>query len=38
LLKKAVGLHLEVSFVPLYEGECQFDDMIAELKNLGFHL
>jgi FkbM family methyltransferase len=38
LLKKAVGLHLEVSFVPLYEGQCHYDDMIAELKNLGFHL
>jgi FkbM family methyltransferase len=38
LLKKAAGLHLEVSLVPLYEGEYLFDDMIAELKNLGFQL
>ena len=38
MLKKAVGLHLELSLAPLYGGQIQFDEMIAELKSLGFHL
>ena len=38
LLAKAVGLQLELSLVPLYEGQLLFDEMITKLKNLGFNL
>jgi FkbM family methyltransferase len=38
LLKRAVGLHLELSLVPLYEGQCKYDEMIAELKRNGFEM
>lgn len=38
LLARAVGLQLELSLVPLYEGQCLYDEMIAQLKTLGFEL
>lgn len=38
LLKKAIGLHLELSLVPLYENQCMYDEMIAEMKALGFEM
>jgi hypothetical protein len=37
-MQKAVGLHLELSFVPLYEGQCVYDELIAQLTNLGFRI
>lgn len=36
LLKAAVGLHLELSFVPLYEGQYAYDQLIVDMKNAGF--
>jgi FkbM family methyltransferase len=36
VLKKAVGLHLELSFVPLYEGQPLFDTIIDRLDDAGF--
>lgn len=38
ILKRTVGLRLELSFVPLYENQPLFDDLISELKELGFDL
>lgn len=38
LLARAVGLQLELSLVPLYEGQCLYDEMIAQLKALDFIL
>jgi FkbM family methyltransferase len=38
LLEKAIGVQLELSLVPLYEGQCLYDEMIARLKSLGFEL
>ncbi len=38
LLRKAVGLHLEVSLIPLYERQLLCDEMIRKLKDLGFHM
>lgn len=38
LLTRIVGVQLELTLVPLYEGQCLFDEMIALLKNLGFDL
>jgi FkbM family methyltransferase len=35
-LKSAVGLSLEISFVPLYEGQALFEDMYAQIRALGF--
>jgi hypothetical protein len=37
-LQKAVGLHVELSLLPLYDGQCLYDEMIARLKALGFDL
>jgi len=38
LLAKAIGVQLELSLVPLYDGQCLYDEMIAQLKALGFEL
>jgi len=38
LLKQTVGLQLELSLTPLYEGETVFTDMIAQLTLLGFEM
>lgn len=38
VLEKAVGLHLELSFVPLYEGQPLFDKVIDRLHDAGFHV
>lgn len=36
LLAKARGLHIELSFVPLYEGQKLYDDMVRRLQSMGF--
>jgi len=36
VLKKAVGLHLELSFVPLYEGQSLFDQVVSRMYDAGF--
>jgi len=38
LITKAVGLQLELSFVPLYDGQRLYDEMVDQLKSLGFEL
>lgn len=38
LLLKARGLHLELSFLPLYEGQKLFDDLVERLQSLGFSI
>jgi FkbM family methyltransferase len=38
VLEKVVGLHLELSFVPLYEGQPLFDKVIDRLYEAGFHV
>lgn len=38
LLQKARGLQLELSFVPLYEGQKLFDDLVERLRTLGFSI
>jgi FkbM family methyltransferase len=38
LLKNTVGLQLECSLVPLYEGQLLYDEMSRRLKALGFAL
>lgn len=38
LLEKAVGVHLELSFIPLYDGQCMYDELIGQLKALGFEM
>lgn len=38
LLKKTAGLQLELSFVPLYDGQRLYDEMVSQLKLLGFEL
>lgn len=38
LLKTAAGAQLELSLVPLYEGQVLYDEIIASLKALGFEL
>jgi FkbM family methyltransferase len=38
LLNRIVGAQLELTLVPLYEGQRLYDEMIAQLKNLGFDL
>jgi FkbM family methyltransferase len=38
LLSRAVGLHLEILFVPLYEGQHSYDELILESKGLGFEM
>ena len=36
LLRTAVGLYLELSLIPLYEGQQLYDEIIVELKSSGF--
>ncbi len=38
LLANVIGLQLELSFVPLYHGQCLYDEMMLKLKALGFEL
>ncbi len=38
LLEKAVGVHLELSFVPLYEGQSKYDGLISQLEGMGFEM
>lgn len=38
LLAKAVGVQLELSLVPLYTGQCLYDELIQRMKHLGFEL
>jgi hypothetical protein len=38
LLPKVSGLQVELSLVPLYEGQLLFDEMIAMLTGMGFEL
>lgn len=38
VLKKACGVQLELSLVPLYEGQKLFNEMVLELNNQGFEL
>ena len=38
LLAKVVGLQLELSLVPLYKDQRLYDELIAQLKSLGFEL
>lgn len=38
ILARAIGLQLELSLVPLYEGQRLYDEMIDELKALNFEL
>ena len=38
LMSQIVGLQVEISLVPLYKGQCLFDEMLKNLKNDGFEL
>ena len=38
LLDSMVGVQLELSLIPLYEGQCLFSEMIDQLKSYGFEL
>ena len=38
LMSQIVGLQVEISLVPLYKGQCLFDEMLKKLKNDGFEL
>lgn len=38
LLERAVGLQLELSLIPLYEGQRLYKDIILQLESLGFEL
>jgi FkbM family methyltransferase len=38
ILDKTVGLHLEILFVPLYEGQVGYDELFSEVRSLGFEL
>jgi FkbM family methyltransferase len=38
LLDKTIGVQLEMSLIPLYEGQCLFPEMIDGLKSKGFEL
>ena len=38
LMSHIVGLQVEISLVPLYKGQCLFDEMLKKLKNDGFEL
>jgi FkbM family methyltransferase len=37
-LRRAIGLQLELSLMPLYEGQRQYEEMAKELKGMGFEL
>jgi len=38
LLDRTIGLHLELSFIPLYKDQCLYDEMIEIVKAKGFDL
>ena len=38
LMSQIVGLQVEISLVPLYKGQCLFDEMLKKLKDDGFDL
>ena len=38
LLRRAVGLEIEMSLVPLYEGQRMYTDLDAQLRTMGFAL
>lgn len=38
LLKRTIGLQLELSLIPLYEGQLLFDEIIDQVKAKGFEL
>ena len=38
IIDRIMGIQLELSFVPLYEGQSLFDDLTARLKEMGFEL
>lgn len=38
LLSQTTGIQVELSLVPLYDGECLFDQMLPEIRNRGFDL
>ena len=38
LMSQIIGLQVEISLVPLYKGQCLFDEMLKKLKNDGFEL
>ena len=38
LMSQIVGLQEEISLVPLYKGQCLFDELLTKLKNDGFEL
>lgn len=37
-LRKVIGLQLELSLIPLYEGQVLYDDLVPRLRSLGFEL
>jgi FkbM family methyltransferase len=37
-LHKAIGLHVELSLVPIYAGQLLYDDIVPQLKGKGFEL
>lgn len=38
LLERVCGIQLELSFVPLYEGQQLFDELVVRLRTLGFSI
>lgn len=38
LLSRSVGIQMELSTVPLYEGQRLYDEMLRDLRSLGFEL
>ena len=38
LMHQVIGLQLEISLVPLYEGQCLFDAMLKKLEKDGFEI
>jgi len=38
IISKIKGIHLELSIVPLYEGQILFEEMLNQLKEMGFAL
>jgi len=36
ILEKAVGFHLELSFIPLYDGQPLFDLLVDRMNDAGF--
>ena len=38
LMHQVIGLQLEISLVPLYDGQCLFDAMLKKLEKDGFEI